>query len=187
MAYADDLLAVAQDLADLDAGNPREATRRRSISTAYYALFHLLISEAVANWQRAEQRYILARLFDHGPMNTAALNKISELNAYLNADPPSGPQRTLAENLHNIAAAFVAAQQARFDADYNVGEEVTETMMRTEIERVADAFHSWRTIRDEPDAQMFLLSLLATKRAAAKEAKRQEHPKSKDRKPRPSG
>jgi len=186
MAYADDLLAVAQDLAALDALNPREATRRRSISTAYYALFHLLISEAVANWQRADQRYILVRLFDHGPMNTAALSKISELNAYFNGDPPSGPRRMLAENLHNVASAFVAAQQARFDADYNVGKEVTGTMMRRQIESVRDAFDSWRAIRDEPDAQMFLLSLLANKRAAAKEGKPQNYSKGKKRKAKPS-
>jgi hypothetical protein len=56
MAYADDLLEVAQHLAKLDSTNPRQACLRRSVSTAYYALFHPLIAEAVVkafeSWRR---------------------------------------------------------------------------------------------------------------------------------------
>lgn len=42
MAYADDLLELARHLANLDAGSARQASLRRAVSTAYYALFHLL-------------------------------------------------------------------------------------------------------------------------------------------------
>jgi uncharacterized protein (UPF0332 family) len=172
MALADDLLEVAQDLADLDAANPREATRRRSISTAYYALFHLLISEAVSNWKHAEQRYILARQFEHGPMNAAALAKTSELEARLKNNFLVGEQRSLAESLLKVTSAFVTAQEARFEADYNLGKEAAATTMRDQLEAVRDAFDSWKAIREQPEAQMFLLSLLATKRSAAKETRR---------------
>lgn len=41
------LLDVARDLANLDARRPRQASLRRAVSTAYYALFHLLIQSAV--------------------------------------------------------------------------------------------------------------------------------------------
>ena len=47
MAYADDLLDLAVRLANLEPANPRQACLRRAASTAYYALFHLLISEAM--------------------------------------------------------------------------------------------------------------------------------------------
>ena len=40
--------------------NPKQASLRRALSTAYYALFHLLISEAVANWNRVNLRQRLA-------------------------------------------------------------------------------------------------------------------------------
>lgn len=123
MALADDLLDVAQDLADLDAVNPRDATRRRSISTTYYALFHLLISEAVANWQHPDQRYILARQFEHGPMHAAAEAKISELKLRLKTNPPVGQERIVADSLLLVASAFATAQEARFEADYNLGKE----------------------------------------------------------------
>jgi len=69
MAFADDLLEQAYHLANLETGDPKQSSLRRSVSTAYYALFHLLIDEAVGNWGVARQRSILARTFDHGKMN----------------------------------------------------------------------------------------------------------------------
>ena len=56
MAYANDLLELAQHLAKLDSENPRQACLRRAVSTAYYALFHLLIAEATSNWRHTELR-----------------------------------------------------------------------------------------------------------------------------------
>lgn len=38
----DDLLGIAEQLARLDAGKPRQAALRRAVSTAYYAVFHAL-------------------------------------------------------------------------------------------------------------------------------------------------
>ena len=55
MAFHDDLLELAQDLANLHPEDPHQASLRRAVSTAYYALFHLLISEATANWARPER------------------------------------------------------------------------------------------------------------------------------------
>lgn len=40
----DDLLDIAEHLARQDAGRPRQASLRRAISSAYYALFHALAS-----------------------------------------------------------------------------------------------------------------------------------------------
>lgn len=60
MAFPDDLLELAQDLRNLHPeGLRHQANLRRAVSTAYYALFHLLISEATANWARPELRAIL--------------------------------------------------------------------------------------------------------------------------------
>ena len=50
MAFADDLLEQAYHLANRESGDPKQASLRRAVSTAYYALFHLLIDEAVGNW-----------------------------------------------------------------------------------------------------------------------------------------
>lgn len=36
----DDLFALALDLTERESGRPKQASRRRAISSAYYALFH---------------------------------------------------------------------------------------------------------------------------------------------------
>ena len=68
MAYPDDLLEQERHLAKREPKRPRQARLRRAISSAYYALFHLLIAETVKNWKRPQERYSLARMFDHAAM-----------------------------------------------------------------------------------------------------------------------
>jgi len=68
MSFADDLLQQAQHLANKERRYPRQASLRRAVSTAYYALFHLLIDDAVSTWEVARQRGALARTFEHGKM-----------------------------------------------------------------------------------------------------------------------
>jgi hypothetical protein len=81
MLFAEDLLDLARDIADMDADNPRQASLRRAVSTAYYALFHLLISEATSNWRQVELRPALGRIFEHGKMKNASSNRAQTLNA----------------------------------------------------------------------------------------------------------
>jgi hypothetical protein len=59
MVYADELLELAQDIANLHPQQSHQSSLRRAVSTAYYALFHLLISEATVNWGRPELRGVL--------------------------------------------------------------------------------------------------------------------------------
>jgi hypothetical protein len=66
LAYAEELLQLARNLAQEN--NQSQTALRRAMSTAYYALFHLLVSEASASWLRVELRPELGRLFQHGRM-----------------------------------------------------------------------------------------------------------------------
>jgi hypothetical protein len=69
MAIAEELLELAQaTLANQHSG---EAALRRASSTAYYAMFHLLIGEATANWAAFQWRPLLGRVFEHGKMKSA--------------------------------------------------------------------------------------------------------------------
>ncbi len=72
MAFPEDLLQQAYDLANKEPTDPKQASLRRAVSTAYYALFHLLIDEAVSKWAVERQRSILARTFEHGRMKGSA-------------------------------------------------------------------------------------------------------------------
>jgi hypothetical protein len=56
MSFADQLHLQAYHLVGKDHPNPpEEASLRRAVSTAYYALFHLLIGDAVGNWNREKE------------------------------------------------------------------------------------------------------------------------------------
>lgn len=166
MAFPDDLLELAQDLAGFHPEIPHQAILRRAVSTAYYALFPLLISEATANWARPELRATLSRCFDHGPMKTASETKVSQINALLSRNP-LGKEKTVALHLRAVANAFVQVQQGRNDADYNLGREWTRVEVDTQIASVTIAFNAWKIIRDEAVAQAYLVSLLGTKERRA--------------------
>ncbi len=163
MAFPDELLQLAQDLADRYPENPGQATLRRAVSTAYYALFHLLISEATLNWNRIELRSALGRVFEHGKMKAASENKVSELTSYFKESPPKSPEQLVSIHLHWVAKTFVQAQQQRNEADYNTAKEWTYNEALAQIDSVTQAFKIWRIIRDESVSQAFLVSLLGTK------------------------
>jgi uncharacterized protein (UPF0332 family) len=160
VGYADDLLELAQQLANLEPANPRQACLRRAVSTAYYALFHLLIFEATLNWGRAELRPELGRVFGHGKMKTASVERRSELEAHFKKNPPEGRELAVFKHLHTVAQTFIQVQHRREEADYDTGKEWTHTDVLAQIVAVGAAFESWKAIREEPVAQAYLVSLL---------------------------
>ena len=163
MANPESLLELAQDIADLHPGESHQPSLRRALSTAYYALFHLLIDEATSNWRQPELRAILGRVFDHGPMKQAADKKVAELNVYFQKAPSEGTERTLAYHLYLVAETFAQAQYHRNEADYNMARTWDRTEVLLHINGLAEAFKSWELVREEPSAQAFLVSMLTTK------------------------
>lgn len=135
MTYKDDLLKQALHLATWDRRRPKQANLRRAISTAYYALFHFLISEAVNSWRIEYQRPVLARAFEHGKMKAACLR--SKLSS---------------ADLRNIANAFVDLQQARHLADYDTAFVWTRVETITLIQLAEQSCQSWERIRNERPA-----------------------------------
>ena len=160
MPYPADLLEQAWHLAKREKKKPRQASLRRAVSTAYYALFHLLIHEATLNWRRVDQRALLARFFEHGKMKSASKKQTDDLNAFFKTNPPAGAQLDVAQHLHLVADTFFEAQQQRHTADYDSATIWTRREVVSLIERVDGAFKSWHAIREEPAAQTYLLSLL---------------------------
>jgi uncharacterized protein (UPF0332 family) len=164
MPFADDLLELAQHLASLNEASFGQAGLRRAVSTAYYALFHLLISEATLNWGRVELRPVLGRVFEHGNMKSASEKIVSDFNAELKKNPPPSAELTTLKHLHTVARTFVESQQRRNDADYDTSKEWTRTEVSLQIDAVSAAFGSWKAIREERAAQAYLVSLLSKKR-----------------------
>jgi hypothetical protein len=74
MGLAQDLLQQADHLAAYEGANPSQASLRRAVSTAYYALFHLLVEEAGQRWSgSSEARTGMERAFQHGPMKNTSM------------------------------------------------------------------------------------------------------------------
>lgn len=155
MAFADDLLEQAYHLATMDAGEPKQASLRRAVSNGYYALFHLLVDEAVCNWGIERQRNILARLFDHGKMKKVCEEHVTQF--FNSGRPAAGAQ------LKNVAQTFGILQQQRHTADYDNAFHWERTNAIGQIDLVSEAFQDWKAIRATEEAQDFLLMLFLPK------------------------
>src|ERR1035438_1409837 len=103
MAYHDDLLRLAESLVGRDGAT--QAELRRGVSTAYYALFHLLVSETTLNWSRDSSRNTLGRMFDHGMMKRVS-SRISDSKRM----PFEGEDQAAVGALRFAAEAFVLLQ-----------------------------------------------------------------------------
>lgn len=160
MGFPQDLLEQAEHLALRERTKPKQASLRRSVSTAYYALFHLIVEEACRNWRDAAQRPALARAFDHGPMKSTCEQVRSQLTRLNTPGGSDGVERQLL----TVVEAFLESQEARHKADYDSAERWTRADALARIEAVQEAFRCWRHVRAEKSAQDFLLSLLVKRR-----------------------
>src|SRR5580704_10130436 len=95
MGYPDDLLQYAKQMAEQYPNEAHQPSLRRALSSAYYALFHLLICDAVANCTDPRFRAVLARMFDHGRMKNVCENSVERIKNLFHPDPPGEPERTI--------------------------------------------------------------------------------------------
>ena len=153
MPFPEDLLQQAYDLASKEPENPKQASLRRAVSTAYYALFHLLIDEAVSKWAVERQRSLLARTFEHDRMKSICDDVLK--TAKSGGDVPS--------ELYTVAQSFIQLQQHRNTADYDNSKQWSRTDVLNALTLATDAFNAWMEIRDQAVAQDYLLQLFLPK------------------------
>jgi hypothetical protein len=153
MAYHDELLQLASDL--IQQQSTTQAHLRRAVSTAYYALFHLLISETTLNWSRDSSRNALGRMFDHGVMKRVS-DRVSDEKKSPNRDK----DLSAVTGLRLAAKAFVDLQDMRHIADYDNGIVWSPMAAVVATARARGAFQVWQKIRDTDIAQEYLVSLL---------------------------
>ena len=155
MTFHEELLAQAGELVNKSQPGATQADLRRAVSAAYYALFHLLVSEATLNWKRDSSRYAFGRMFDHGLMR-----KASQRMADSNRSPMAGEDSEGVRKLRKVAKGFVQLQQKRHLADYDNGTRWTPFEALQEVSIAREAFAVWATIRSEDLAQEYLVPLL---------------------------
>lgn len=162
MSLPKDLLVQARHLATKDKGRPLQASLRRAISAAYYALFHLLTSEsasAVTSGGSKELRERVQRTFDHGTMREVCKN-ISDgktprfLEQIIAPVPPE---------IVKVSQAFVDLQTARHAADYDMSSPHDRLTALENITQAEAAFAAWASVRNTEEARAFLTALLLSK------------------------
>jgi len=149
-----DLLEQAHDLVLRDLKNPKQATLRRAVSTAYYALFHLLIDEAVGKWAVQRQRSKLARNFKHQEMKKTCERVLLE-KAKGGANIPA--------ELITVAQSFVKLQQNRETADYDNSKVWSVDEALEPLDLASSAFTAWDEVGSRAEAEDFLLELFLPK------------------------
>src|SRR3954453_11589503 len=121
-----DLLQQARDLAVRDQTRPKQASLRRAVSAAYYSLFHLLADQVGrrlmgSRHEQAGYRHVLGRALSHSAMKAACA---SFAGGTLKATVAKGlpPTFHIPAAIQRLAELFVALQQRRHLADYDVSE-----------------------------------------------------------------
>jgi uncharacterized protein (UPF0332 family) len=160
MPLPDDLLEQARHLANRERRRPKQASLRRAVSTAYYALFHLLIKETTRNWRIAEQRPLLARHFEHRRMKDVSEQQCRWCEKELLSPRITKSQKEQLRQLLRVAETFVQAQHHRHVADYDNTKQWTRTQALMVVRQVEDAFESCRRLRSKKASEAYLLSLL---------------------------
>lgn len=106
----DDFLALAETLARLEPGKPKQSSLRRAVSTAYYAVFHsvaFLCADSLISWRRPWHFVTpIYRSLDHRKAKTVLQNVAQNPSIW-------GSEAAL------IGGTFVLLQERRHTADYD--------------------------------------------------------------------
>lgn len=159
MPFHQDLLTLARQMVDRNPAAPLEAELRRAVSTAYYALFHLLIHEGTNRLVAAANlRSRVARTFDHKCMNT-----VCKEFAWLPPNPAGQHVHSSGVVIPNgvvvIASEFVTLQDARINADYNTAITWHHLQAEAQVASAELAFGEWPAVQADPGTDLFLAEL----------------------------
>lgn len=164
-----DLQSQAVMLAKREPRRPKQATIRRSISTAYYALFHFLIEESTSLLCGAGQndeslRQLAGRAFVHGKMKTLCREFTKPgtqgVHELLRAFwQPMGISTNAQIRL--VAQNFIDLQELRHTADYDLSVFMSRQDALNAAQRVADAMSAWRSLKstNREVCRLFALAL----------------------------
>jgi uncharacterized protein (UPF0332 family) len=169
MTLAADLLEQARTLAKREPKRPRQASLRRAVSSAYYALFHQLTEAASRDLITGTDCEILRnqvrRAFKHTEMKEVC-------HALAKWQPKQPPLRLAglfaqspSQDIQCVASAFVEMQQARHDADYDALNRFSRDDVLTLVETAEQAFSIFNGLpRKNTERRNLLVALAFYKR-----------------------
>ena len=162
MSLYHDLIEQAEHLAKRELKKPRQASLRRAVSAAYYALFHMLTDDAVLKLipnTPSLLRVQAQRAFTHGDMRNACEQFAKSSNTFTRLlVQPVEPE------LQTVAEAFVELQFHRHAADYDLTQIFDRIEVLGIIGQAKAAVTAWNKVRNAPNANVFLAALLLNSR-----------------------
>ena len=170
MNLAADLLEQAKDLLDNtraeNRGRPQQAKLRRSISTAYYSLFSLLVEEAAIEMIGGGSKKKALRGYVSRAISHEAIRGVCK--GFANRNPDDKIKSALAdheipEDLFDIAITCHDLQVERHEADYNFIRNFTKEEAINAVEKATEAHRRWKDIKDNEATKVFLTALIVYK------------------------
>lgn len=155
-------LALARKLLGLRAKKFGDAPLRRAVSTAYYAVFHLLTEAASDLYVAAGSPFAgaIRRCHDHEPMKVVSgmfsMGKLPKLFFGSGGSP-------ISEELKTVAKAFVELQIERHTADYDQPNPIPLAKAEMLVAQAERAFEAWEKVKNTDEARLFLASFLLHK------------------------
>jgi len=171
MTVYSDLIEQAEHLAKIDVAKPKQASLRRAVSAAYYAVFHFLVDEACCvligtkNSQKG-YRHALGRAFTHSIMKQACS---SFAGGTLKDSVIKGLPRDAAGNypipkaIQKMALTFAELQEKRHLADYDRSEVFKRSEVLTLIDQTKNDVENFAQLPVSDDRKFFLACLWAWK------------------------
>jgi uncharacterized protein (UPF0332 family) len=171
LALHHDLLEQAEHLAAREPKKPKQASLRRAVSTAYYALFHLLIADGarlLSPTQPTGLSLLIRSAFGHVEMRNVCKHFVQANVAAVHGKRSDGisvgARALLAFPLEpalvKVLEAFVELQEARHQADYDLTKTLNRLAAETYVTAAREAFASWQTIRRTSNTAVFVAALL---------------------------
>ena len=123
------LLEIASELANRERGPPRSVSLKRSVSTAYYALFHAVAAfcatQLVGAYRPWKPLCHVCRSLEHGPARKIfeSLDRTGEFGV----------------EARRIGKAFLVLQKLRHSADYDIAFRIGRNETFEAIERARQA------------------------------------------------
>jgi uncharacterized protein (UPF0332 family) len=155
MSLHSDLLRQADHLVRREPRRPKQASLRRAVSAAYYALFHLLTYEASSIFVKDDRLLALVnRTYNHGEMNN--VSKSFAKGAMPKKFDSVKATIAVPNELKDVAQAFVDLQQARHEADYNLAKNFSRSEALALISQVEKAFKDWDKVRKTDCSRLYL-------------------------------
>lgn len=162
MSLGYDLLEQSKSLATAARGRPKQANLRRAISSAYYAIYHLLSSETARLFVREPDFVnigsLIQRTLVHREMKRASASiadgKLPE------GIQPDGLSFQPTPHLKLICKTFIKLQELRHLADYDTSQQFSMGQTLELIRDTERAFAAWDIVRNSDEARLYLACFL---------------------------